>query len=65
MCRIILLSVACPVIPHFSKLSHKMAKVTEHKMRVLIFSTAFSETLLIIRRILGDIIINLHTDVFT
>ena len=45
MCRIILLSVACPDLHYFSTLSHKryefFKKVIEHKMRVLIFSTTF------------------------
>ena len=44
MHRIILPSVARPILPHFSKLSHKrhdlLDEVTEHKMCVLIFSTA-------------------------
>jgi len=36
-------------------------KVTEHKMLVLILSTILAKTLLILRRIQGDIIINMDT----
>jgi hypothetical protein len=46
MRRVTLPSVACPALRNFSALSHKRhdfrgGKVTEHKMRVLIFSTTF------------------------
>jgi hypothetical protein len=43
--RRIMSSVACQNLSNFSALSHERQdfwnKVTEHKMRVLIFSTAF------------------------
>ena len=49
----ILSSVACPVLQYFSTLSHARQdfrrKVTEHKIRVSIFSTHLSETFLILR----------------
>jgi hypothetical protein len=51
----ILSSVACPVLPYWSTLSHKRQdfreKVVEHKMCVLIFCTNLSGTFPIIRRI--------------
>jgi len=42
----VLSSVACPALQYFSTLSHerhdfRRKKVTEHKMRVLIFCTTF------------------------
>ena len=57
-------SVASPVLPYFSTLSHIrhdfQKKVTEHKMCVLIFSTILSQTFLIIRRTERDMIINVY-----
>jgi hypothetical protein len=46
MHRVILLSVDCPAVQHFSTLSHKRndfqgKKITEHKVCVLVSSTAF------------------------
>jgi hypothetical protein len=61
---IILPSVACLAVPHFSTLSHKRhdfrKTVIEYKMCVLIFSTILFETFLILRRIQPDIVINVH-----
>ena len=68
MSRIILSSVACPVLQYFYKLSNErhdfQEEVIEHATCVLIFSTDLSETLLVLRRIQGDIIINVYTNVF-
>jgi uncharacterized membrane protein len=65
MDRIILSSVTCLGLAHFSTLSHKLqdfrGKGVEQKICVLIFYTTFSSTLLILRRIERYIIINLHT----
>jgi hypothetical protein len=53
-----------PLYHIFSTLFHKRhdfrEKVIEHKMCVLIFSTNFSETFLILRRIQGIVVINVH-----
>jgi hypothetical protein len=66
MCRIMLSSVACRALPDFYILSHKRNDFRktdiEHKMCVLIFSTAFfSEAFLIMRRIRRDILTNART----
>jgi hypothetical protein len=59
---IVLSSVACLSLPHFSTLSHKWQnfwkKFIGHKMCVLIFSTSLSETFFILRRIQQDTITN-------
>jgi hypothetical protein len=51
--------------PYFSTLTHKRhvfrEKVFEHKMCILVFPTAFSETFLILRIIQRDIVINVET----
>jgi hypothetical protein len=64
MRRVILSSVACLPLPHFSTLFHKRhdfrKNVTGQKTCVLIFSTNLSETFLIVRRIKRDITINVH-----
>jgi hypothetical protein len=55
VCHIVTSLLAPWSQPYFSTLSHKRCdfrkKVTEHKMCVLIFSTTFSKTFLILRRI--------------
>jgi hypothetical protein len=52
MHRTVLSPVACLDLPHFSTLPHKWNdfnfKKVEYKMGVLIFSTSFSELLLIL-----------------
>ena len=62
--RIILSPMACLPLPYFSTISNKrhdfQKKVIEHKMRFFIFSAILFETLLILRRIQRDIIINVH-----
>jgi len=53
-------------VPYFSTLSHKRhdflggKKVIEHKMCVVILATFLSETILILRKLLTDIIIYVH-----
>jgi len=64
MRRIVLSSVACPVLPHFSTLSHKRQdirhKATEHKMCVFISSKILSEIFLILRIMQRDTAIQVH-----
>jgi hypothetical protein len=59
---IILSSAACLTLPYVSTLPYKRTdcreKVTEHKACVLIFSSNFSETFLILRRLERYIIIH-------
>jgi hypothetical protein len=55
--------VACMAKLYFQTLSHKCAiffKDIEYKLRVAVFTTIFAETF-IVRRIEGDIIINVQT----
>jgi hypothetical protein len=57
--------VARPALQYFSPLSNKRydfreRKVIEHKMCVLLFSTTFPETLLMLRRIERDMIRNVY-----
>jgi len=62
---IVLPYVAFLDLQHVSSLSHKRydsrKKVIEHEIRVLIFSTMFSEIYLILRRIQRDIITSLQS----
>ena len=64
MRRIILSSVACPVLPYFCTLSHKRhdfrKNVTEHKKCVWFSIQIFSEAFIILRRNERDIIINVR-----
>ena len=64
MRRIILSSVACLALPHFSTLSHRrhdfQIRVIQYKMFVLIFSAALPDTFVILRRIKPDVIINVR-----
>jgi hypothetical protein len=57
-------SVASPALQYFSTLLINDTilgkKVTEQKMRVLIFSTSLSETFLILKRIQRDMIKNVY-----
>ena len=65
MCRVLLTSVVCPAVRHFSTLCYKRhdlqgEKVTVHKMCVFIFPSILSKPFLIIRRIKWVSIINIH-----
>jgi hypothetical protein len=66
MHHIILPSVACPAVPYFSTLCHKIhenisKKVIEHKMCVSIFSTSLATPFSTLRRIERDMVINVHS----
>ena len=60
----IISSVNCPALQYFPTLSHELhdfrGKGTEHKICVLIFSTAVSEIFLTLRRNEGDTIKNVY-----
>ena len=60
----VLSSVACPAVHYFLPLSHKRhdlrKKVIGHKMCVLIFFTALSETLFILRITERDVMKNVY-----
>ena len=62
MRSIILSSVVCLALPHFSTLSHRQhgyqRRVIRYKRFASIFSTALPDTFLILRRIKRDVIIN-------
>ena len=59
-------SVACLTLQYFSTLSHKRhdfrkkKKVTEHKTRVLSFSTNLCATFIVLRRTERDVIKNVY-----
>jgi hypothetical protein len=58
-------SVTCSAVQYFSTLSSRRhdfpKKVTEHKLCILIFSTTFVETFLIVRRTERDMIIDVSS----
>jgi hypothetical protein len=63
---IILASMACLALQHFSTLSHtrqdfREKNSTDLKMRVLIFSTPLSEIFLVLRKVQRDTVINVET----
>jgi hypothetical protein len=64
MLGIILSPVGCLAVPYCSTLSHKRQdfrkKVNEHKICVLIFSTALSEIFLILRIIKRHTVVNVQ-----
>jgi len=62
MRRIVLSSVACPALPHFSTLSHKRHDFRKSGIEnKIFFSVQLSEIFLILRRTERDIVVNVPT----